>query len=287
MSDKKKQHLVPCSYMKFFSYNYWEKSTRKCNVFYYDKHSKKIWYEIRTTEWVFHKRNYYTILIWWRRNIEIENFLWKFEEKYADIYTNLIKNKYLEENDYINLMMFVSLQLFRTNRWKQLINETLWNNINDDISKISIPIFANEMTKILTKDFIFCLYKAPSNTNFITTDTPVFWRHLTSEELDPCWYEPFEFIFPLSSEYLILAFHNKSNLINKIPLELRNNQFVECNNIDNAFMNRINYEIWFYWNQWIISKRKEELNMYKSYTPNNTLKQLREYWKICFIRENK
>ena len=287
MTEKLKQHLVPCSYMQFFSYNRDKKKTRDCNVLFLDKKDTKLWIEIRSTKGVFKINDYYTFDTWWNRNIEIEDFLWKIEGLYPDIYKKLITDKTLDDTAFNTLMFFISLQLFRTERGEDLIIQLLGWTMDKEILRKSIIIFAKEITNILSNDFIFCLYKAPQNTNFLTTDTPAFWRHLHSEPLDPGWYEPFEFLFPLSSKYLILAFHKNSLNASKLTSKPRQMEFVECNNIDQAFMDRVNFEIWSYWKHWIISKEQKELDKYKGYKPEVTEKLEREHWNIIFKRIKK
>ena len=296
MSDKKRQHLVPCSYMQFFSYNRDKKKTRKCNVWFLDKKKKDkkwcIWK--RKTGWMFTIKNYYTFYSWQERNIEVENFLWKIEELYPDIYSKIITNKNLNYEDLNMLMFFISLQLFRTEKWEDLIIEKLWWSKNKEILRKAIIVFAGEMTKILSNDFILCLYKALENRNFLTTDTPAFWRPLPSEPLDPGWYEPFEFLFPLSSEYLLLSFHKNSNQAKKLTPEQKQVQFIECSNIDKKFMDRANYEIWHYWKHGIISKEKKELDDFIKTLEdkpipsdeyiNRWIHKRKKTWKIVFKR---
>lgn len=293
MWKKAKQHLIPCAYLKFFSNDRWIKSGRKCKVLFFDKRKGKT--ELRNAESVFHTRNFYTLYTWWVRNIEVENLLWKIEDLYPKIYEKLVKDKKISEEEHSLLMLYIWIQLFRTKKWESLILEwLLWEPKYEELSKeekkqilrTSIFTLAKEIGEILGQDFIFCLYKAVEWTSFLTSDTPVFWRVLWEEPLDPGWYEPFELIFPLSSEYLLLWFHKNSNSFNKV--KNKNAQFIECNNIDEDFMNRVNAQIWFHAQEWIVSKNQKELDNLKAYKfEENTSwkKPDRKIWKVVFKRK--
>lgn len=113
MSTPKKQHQVPCSYLKWFwGKDFW----RETEIFLYDIKTKKWRYDKIKNITV--EKDLYTLEINWKKHYEIEKFMWDNIEKIWKIITKIDNKEILNENEILKISYFVAMQELRSKtRW--------------------------------------------------------------------------------------------------------------------------------------------------------------------------
>jgi len=228
----KKHHIVPCVYLRQF----WDiDEGRKTKIWIFDK--VKGTERLQMVKQVFTKNHFYSLLNTdGTYNVALEELLGEIEGTYPIILEKICNTGSLNEDESQLFWIFVGIQLFRTERGKNLLAEALGISDRNDILGAMLD-GGISISTILREQFDTFLYFAPDGTSFATSDNPVFWRILHSEQPDPGWHNPFELIFPLSHKNLIIMRHKG------IYANPENLQFVPCGNVDENFIKRVNSEI--------------------------------------------
>lgn len=221
MSEKKKQHVVPKIYLKWFCNKKW-----LLNFF-----DKQTWeYKEQTPEKVWRINHFYT-LFWknWEKDFTIEDFFWKeIENDIWKVFSKIENKEFLLKDDKDKLAKFITFQFLRTEVFRNWVNKDIkydmeWNHSiicsNDEYLNAHINKYEEKTWEIfpLSKDEYKNIYKnyelkisntpslksmielsnklyplfrnknwyffiSPDNSNFITSDNPFFTINISNKK---------------------------------------------------------------------------------------------------------
>lgn len=274
MSDNKKQHIIPKTYLKNFIREeevseYYEKG-----LFVYDKDFVKKEKEnsIGTNgKQIFWKSYFYNLSEECKENPIIEKNLSLIENEFSNVLSH-ITNKIFSTKDILFISNFTLLQLQRVEKYINLFQNS-WNKINNIVQKMTkYSDFEKEVENISLKmllDFkLNNFYKSNivleegihfiennSDTDFIISDNPVVHRMFVINEIkylfkniDILFDEKIEkekcfIFFPLTKKFSLISTNfliSKPNKIQYIPI----NDSETINNLNSLSYHNSNGKIY-------------------------------------------